>query len=55
MNIQLPLPVGTPAPEITTDEVRKVLLELARLHRLKARHYARAAADMVKAIQIDIR
>ncbi|MBK5567239.1 hypothetical protein [Ensifer sp. SSB1] len=54
MNIQLPLPVGTPAPEISTDEVRKVLLELARLHRQKARHYAAAAKDMAQAIQVDV-
>lgn len=41
--LELPLPPSEQPIEITTEQLRQALLNLARLHRLKASHYRRAA------------
>jgi len=51
--LPLPLPVVAERGELTTDNARLTLIQLARQHEAKARHYRAAARDIANAIRID--
>ncbi|MCA1365832.1 hypothetical protein I6F15_00190 [Bradyrhizobium sp. BRP14] len=54
MHQQLELPLSSQSAEVTTEQLRLALLELARLHSKKARHYRKAAQDLRGGIAIEV-